>query len=196
MKKTLRLNVTLIALILIVVTPLVGTVYALGKPATGETFYTYPFNSSPTLIAIAEPIPPYIKWVGPVTESYPDGSYRSSFGAVRRLTYQGELGTGLLTMTTIHGLGKFESPSDGYGAGTYNITLDISGDYGTGRLEGMARLTLWDLDFSKTPKYYELWKMSLNGKGNLNGLNVFVEAYATTFLVAPYYVQWWNTTIS
>jgi hypothetical protein len=85
---------------------------------------------------------------------------------------------------------------DASGAGTYNIILDISGSYGTGRLEGMARLTLWDLDFSNTPPYYELWTMSLHGKGDLKGLNVFVEAYAIMIPVEPHYFQWWNTTIS
>ena len=145
----------------------------------------------------------YEKWVGPVVDTYPnpEGSFRSSFDSVRTLSYQGALGTGLLTMTTINCLGKYESLTDGSGAGTYNIVLEVSGDYGTGTLEGMARLTLWDLDYSNLLPYYELWTMSLHGKGDLNGLNVFVEAYA---VLVPYpfptgptrYLQWWNTTIS
>ena len=163
-----------------------------------RTFYTIPLVSPPTLISIAETVPPYIKWVGPVIDTYPnpEGSFRSSFGAVRTMAYQGQLGTGMLTMTTIHGLGKYQSPTDSSGAGTYNIVLEVSGDYGTGTLEGMARLTLWDLDISNIPPYYELWTMSLHGKGGLNGLNVFVEAYATMVPNPPYYFQWWNTTIS
>jgi len=197
-KKVLLLTITSLTVILLV-TPIVGTVYSLGKPNKGQTFYTNPFIGPPTLTPIAQIEPPYEKWVGPVIDSYPnpDGSFRSSFGAVRIWAYQGALGTGLLTMTTIHGIGKFESSTVGSGAGTYNIVLDISGDYGNGRLEGMGRLTLWDLDFSNTPKYYELWKMSLHGKGDLKGLNVFVEAYALMLPMAPYYVQWWTmTTIS
>ena len=189
-KKILGVFISLLAVVMLT-TPLVVTVHALGKPNKGQTSYTFPFISAPTLDMGAELVPPYEKWVGP------DDSFRSSFGAVRTLEYQGALGTGLLTMTTIHGLGKYESPTVASGAGTYNITLDVSGDYGTGRLEGMARLTLWDLDFSSIPPYYELWTMSLHGKGDLKGLNVFVEAYATMGLLPlPYYYQWWNTTIS
>ena len=189
-KKALTLTITLLAVAMLT-TPLVGTVHTLGKPNKGQTSYTIPFVDDPTLVGIAELVPPYEKWVGP------DDSFRSSFGAIRTLAYQGALGTGLLTMTTIHGLGKYESPTVASGAGTYNMVLDVSGDYGTGRLEGMARLTLWDMDFSNIPPYYELWTMSLHGKGDLKGLNVFVEAYATmTLFPVPLYFHWWNTTIS
>jgi hypothetical protein len=201
-RKVLVVIVALIAVAMLA-TPTVGLVNALGKPNKAETFYTIPLVSNPpTLVTIAEVVPPNEKWVGPVIDSYPnpDGSFRSSSGAIRTLAYQGALGTGVLTLTTIHGLGKYQSPTLASGAGTYNMVLDVSGDYGTGTLEGIARLTLWDLDFSQPMiKYYELWTMSLHGKGSLNGLNVFAEAYATAVPLpsgGTIYLHWWNTTIS
>ena len=150
-RKILGITVVLLSAAMLAA-PFVGTAFALGKPNKAETFFTIPLVSPPTVIEIEELISPNIKWVGPVIDSYPnpDGSFRSSSGAVRTLSYQGALGTGIITMTTIHGLGKYESPADASGAGTYNIVLDLtSGSYGTGTLEGMARLTYWDLDLSQ-----------------------------------------------
>jgi hypothetical protein len=178
------MSMVIVFTITMISTLTVQSVYALGKPNKGETFTTIPFVSPPTLSPIAQLVSPYEKWVGP------DDCFRSSFGAVRELAYQGALGEGTLTMTTIHGLGKLESSAHtvGYGAGTYNIALEVTGDYGTGKLEGMARMS-WVLDPSDTPAYHELWTMSLHGKGDLNGLNVFVEAYGVAIF------QWWVTTI-
>ena len=196
-RKILGITVVLLSAAMLAA-PFVGTAFALGKPNKAETFYTTPLvTMPPTLILIEESIPANIKWVGPVIDSYPnpDGSFRSSSGAVRTLSYQGALGTGIITMTTIHGLGKYASPTDASGAGTYNIVLELtSGNYGIGTLEGMARLTHWDLDSSQMPPYYELWTMSLHGKGSLQGLNVFVEAYAVALQFEPYYLQWWSST--
>jgi hypothetical protein len=191
------MSMVIVFTITMISTLTVQSVYALGKPNKGETFTTIPWDSDPTLLPITVLVPPYEKYVGPVIESYPnpDGCFRSSFGSVRILAYQGALGEGTLTMTTIHGLGKLESSAVGSGSGTYNIIIDVTGDYGTGKLEGMARMS-WVLDFSDTPWYYELWTMSLHGKGDLKGLNVFVEAYAEMLFAPPFYVQWWNTTIS
>ena len=201
-RKVLGITVVLLSVAMLAA-PFVGTAFALGKPNKAETFYTIPLASPPTLVTIADLVPPNEKWVGPVIDSYPnpDGSFRSSSGAIRTLAYQGALGTGVLTLTTIHGLGKYQSPTLASGAGTYNMVLEITedGGYGTGTLEGIARLTLWNLDYSQSPiVYYELWTMSLHGKGSLNGLNVFAEAYATAVPLptGTIYLHWWNTTIA
>ena len=196
-KRTIIIATALMTLAMLA-TPLVGTVFALGKPNNAETFYTYSQTSSPTLIG-NEIVPPEIKWVGPVIDTYPnpDGSFRSASGAVRMPPYQGALGSGVLRMTTVHSLTKYITTTDFSGGGTYNITLEIAGNYGTGKLEGMAQAN-WDYVSTRTPKYEEWWTMSLHGKGDLNGLNVFVEGYAAFKVIggALKYVQWWNTTIS
>ena len=69
------------------------------------------------------------------------------------------------------------------GDGTYKVVFEIAADggYGTGTLEGMCRNSLGKMDVppGTTPRTEQWWTMSLHGKGDLNGLNVFVEVYAT-----------------
>ncbi len=194
MNKTKSSQVVSILALAMITTSLIGPVFALGKTAKSENFTLIPFSDDATIVGPITSSGQIAKWVGPVIEPfYPEGSYKNARDTVRVYPpYQGPLGEGLMTATTIMSMSKYQNPGLSSGASTYKVTLDITGSYGNGRLEGIARVE-WYLDISNTPKYYDLWTMSLHGKGDLKGLNVFVEAYGA---FNPTYNLWWNTTIS
>lgn len=196
MNKTKLFPVITILIFALITTSLTGIVHALGKPSESEYFTLIPFVDDATIVGPITSSGQNAKWVGPVIEPfYPDGSFKNSRDTFRVYPpYQGPLGEGIMTTTTIMSMAKYQNPGLASGASTYLVTLDITGTYGTGRLEGIARVE-WYLDFSSTPVYYDLWTMSLHGKGDINGLNVFVEAYGA-FNPMPSYNLWWNTTIS
>jgi hypothetical protein len=186
-KKVMQLTLTLIVIVMMV-TPLIGTAQALGKPNVGETVYLDPANDKPTIIGEKTNNPATVKQVGP------DDTFRLSWGAIRSYDYAGVLGKGVMTVETISSLAK-QDPSITIGNGIYKVELIIEGDYGTGTLEGMCRIH-WENVFVDPKSAEQWWTMSLHGKGDLKGLNVFVEAYAARVGTAPplTYKQWWTTT--
>jgi len=171
-------------------TSLVGTAQALGKPNVSETFYLSPATDPATLTGYSQSTNPIEKMIGP------DDSFRQARDAYRTYNYKGALGEGILTQETILTVSK----TDGAymeGGGTYRITLQITkdGGYGTGTVEGILKSN-WEINRVVGPlfRYDEYWTFSLHGKGDLNGLNVFVEAYATLVRPSYKYNVWWITT--
>ena len=165
------------------------------NPRKSETFTLIPFVDDPTSsVGATEIIGPTSKWVGPVIEPYYlEGSVKISRGAVRVSSYQGPLGEGSLTMTTILSVAKYQNPGLASAHSIHTVTFDIAGSYGTGRLTGFAQME-WKLDFSNTPRYYQIITMFLQGKDDLKGLKVFVESYGA-FNPMPTFNSWWNVTI-
>jgi len=188
-KKILIRTAVLIAAVLLA-TPFVATAHALGKPRVSETFYLHPSTDPATLSGYTQSTAPTEKKIGP------DDSFRQARDAYRTYNYKGVLGEGILTQETILTVSK----ADGAymdGGGTYQITLQITkdGGYGTGILEGILKSN-WEINRVVGPdfRYDEWWTFSLHGKGDLNGLNVFAEAYATLVRPGYKYNVWWTTT--
>ena len=200
-KKLLMLTTTLFVTVMMV-TPLIGTAQALGKPHVGETFTLIPFEDDPTIIGETSIIPTTTKLIGP------DDIFRLGKYGYRSYEYVGVLGEGVMYVETVSSLAKrVYNEKGGFnteGDGTYKVVFEITADggYGTGTLEGMCRIH-WENDVppGTIPRTEQWWTMSLHGKSDLNGLNVFVEAYATRVKgVLPdppfplVYKQWWTTT--
>ena len=190
MKKKIPMAAMVLLAVVVLVTPLVGTTKALGKPNVSETFYLNPATDPATLSGYTQVNAPIEKMVGP------DDSFRQARDAYRTYIYKGVLGEGILTQETILTVSKTDG-SYMEGGGTYQITLQITkdGGYGTGTLEGILKSS-WIINRVVGPsfRYDEWWTFSLHGKGDLNGLNVFVEAYATIVRPAYKYNVWWTTT--
>jgi len=195
-KKVMQLTLTLIV-IFMMVPPLIGTAQALGKPSVGETFYLDPATDEATIVGETTIISPTVKPIGP------DDTFRLGKDGYRSYDYVGVLGEGVMYVETVSSLAKrVYNEKGGFnteGDGTYKVVLDITADggYGTGTLEGMCRIH-WENDVppGTTPRTEQWWTMSLHGKGDLNGLNVFAEAYATRVDPPPplTYKQWWTIT--